>query len=1716
MKKLTILILGLLLIGFLAKPQVNLQDGLVAYYPFNGNANDESGNGNNGTVNEATLNTDRFGNVNSAYSFDGNSHIQGLNGGINFPHGNSPFTIIAWVKSSGTGYANQGIFHFGTNSCCCQNYNLFYGLNGTKINAALGIGQTASDLVKDAEGVSFDNWHFFTGVFDGSKMKVYVDGIFKNELLISCTSNIGDVDLWEIGALMGRSDYNYTGKLDDIRLYNIGLTNSEISHLYANYQPPLIVIGTPSQLGQNRISWSAENISSKTKYRIYRDNVLYDSIMVSSPYVDDTLYIDNNVTIGASYQYFVTSFDNFGYESIHSDTVEVASLSYFTEIDAGLKSFSLGQLEWGDYNNDGLLDIIITGINEGNSASIVYENEGNNTFSEQQGIAIVPIYGSSVDWGDYNNDGFLDIAVSGWTASGDISKIYKNNGDQTFTEQMSISLPGVHGRSFEWGDCDNDGDLDLFLTGMINNTWTYLSKIYINNGNNSFTELVGTPFAGVSQGFSKWGDMDNDGDLDIISTGYNGGIISKFYRNDGGNTFTELTGVNLTPVQASSIDLGDLDNDGDLDIIIAGCTNNDCTSRVTKIYSNMGNNNFIDLGVSIPAVGSNCIVKCGDYNNDGLLDIFLSGDLSAGGTNISRIYKNNGDNTFSEQSDVFLPGVIFGSMQWGDYDLDGDLDILYCGAISGTQYTTSLFSNNATTPNSAPATPTNLTSTPYGSEVTLNWNAATDNETPSIALTYNVRVGKTPGGFDIVSPHSLSDGILKKPTMGNAQLGTSFLLKNLPAGTYYWSVQSVDNGYKGGAWATEMSFTIDGLVAYYPFNGNANDESGNGNNGTVNGATLSTDRFGNANKSYSFDGVNNYISIPYFSNLNITNDLTVETWINPFRVDINDQFIVSRCNPSIGNGWSLELKNSSLKLQARIGGVWDLPIQTPQGAIMASIWQHIAMTYNGSKVKIYINGALNTTYDVSGTISSDNSDLFFGRAQNAGWYYNGDIDDLHIYNRALNDQEIQALYNEQLPTVTDIDGNIYQTVTIGTQTWMKENLKTTKYNDGSDIPLVTDNAAWTIAGAAYCWYNNDAATYKATYGALYNWFSVDVASNGNKNVCPSGWHVPTDDEWAILTTYLGGESVAGGKMKEIGTTHWTTPNTGATNESGFTALPSGYRNYTNGLFFELGGDSYYWSSTQKDASIACNRHLFYGFASCTSSGNYNKQDGFAVRCIKNATKITIPDGSYRVDETFEISIETTSLASGDGIISYQCNFDYDQTKLQYADKSLTGTIADGGSVVVNSSTAGHLQISYMTSTPLSGAGNILKLQFNTLAEGTSSLTISNFLYNTTAVTSITNGTITINENIPPTAAITYSDTDGFVGASKNITIIATFSEPMADAPIPQIALSGVNTLAVTNMTKVSNTVYTFNHTVASGRGTVNVSLATGTDLVGNVVVATPTSGASFEVVRFGDVDDNTLIQAYDAALTLQYSVGLDPLPTADPLPWEAWRIVTANVDGVGSITAYDASLILQYSAGIITSFPAGSKKSGNENAEIKITIDKRFVQFRSKGELFGLNISVPKDFSNLGQPQILNSDMMSAFNINQTTYAVGLATAYPPKSGDVFMRIPIIGSTGSDITFDMIVNTVNVTVTVNLATGILEINESSLSMFPNPVTNELTINSISKNATISIYDLTGKLLISKIAKSETEKIDVSGLAIGAYTVKITDNKVTKTGKLIKQ
>ena len=193
---------------------------------------------------------------------------------------------------------------------------------------------------------------------------------------------------------------------------------------------------------------------------------------------------------------------------------------------------------------------------------------------------------------------------------------------------------------------------------------------------------------------------------------------------------------------------------------------------------------------------------------------------------------------------------------------------------------------------------------------------------------------------------------------------------------------------------------------------------------------------------------------------------------------------------------------------------------------------------------------------------------------------------------------------------TDIDGNTYTSIIINGQEWMQQNLAVTKYRNGDPIPTGLDNTTWALTSSgAYAIYNND-ATNNTLYGKLYNWYAV----NDSRGLCPTGWHVPSDAEWTTLGTNLGGSNVAGGKMKAI--TGWNSPNTGATNSSGFTAFPGGYRG-TSGAYGSLGYDGFWWSSTEYDSNVAWNRGL-YDFSYNVGRVNFFKQYGFSVRCVRDS------------------------------------------------------------------------------------------------------------------------------------------------------------------------------------------------------------------------------------------------------------------------------------------------------------------------------------------------------------------------------------------------------------------------------------------------------------------------------------------------------------------
>ena len=512
----------------------------------------------------------------------------------------------------------------------------------------------------------------------------------------------------------------------------------------------------------------------------------------------------------------------------------------------------------------------------------------------------------------------------------------------------------------------------------------------------------------------------------------------------------------------------------------------------------------------------------------------------------------------------------------------------------------------------------------------------------------------------------------------------------------------------------------NGLVGWWGFNGNAQDNSGNGNHGTVNGATLTTDRFGNQFSSYDFDG-NDWINVAQdFSSGN--NPKSFSVW---FKLDESTyNWILSGGVSSNSHAFGLYTENQRIWFHGDGHTTFDYNFSN----ITINSWHHVAITYGLGVIKAYLNGIYIGQHSI--VLNTISNHISFGRRNNGTAYLNGKIDDIGIWNRTLTPQEITNLYNSQLPTqtslclptittssptsvgvdtvviggdisndggssivlrgvcysttpnpnmgnsrtedgsgigsfntilrglnpsttyyarsyaknsngvvvygnevtftttaslpgvrcpgiptVTDIDGNVYNTVQIGNQCWTQSNLKTSKYRNGDNIPTGLNNSAWssTLLGA-YSIYDNDLAN-DALYGKLYNHYSV----SDSRGLCPTGWHVPSDGEWTTLVNYLGGASVAGGSLKSTAMQPtpggWASPNAGAINSSGYSALASGFR-LDNGAFNYISYYTKWWSSTLISGFNAWYRNLDYDHSFFGRSNDYVTY-GFSVRCLKD-------------------------------------------------------------------------------------------------------------------------------------------------------------------------------------------------------------------------------------------------------------------------------------------------------------------------------------------------------------------------------------------------------------------------------------------------------------------------------------------------------------------
>ena len=476
---------------------------------------------------------------------------------------------------------------------------------------------------------------------------------------------------------------------------------------------------------------------------------------------------------------------------------------YFCGAFEALEGVSSSAVAWADViGNDGRLDFLVIGRDDYlKEITQFYRNDQGGYFTDvSAGSGLSNVHGGSLAWGNYDNDNEadLDLLLTGATGSVRVTQIYRYDGLGRFTA-IADNLPDVSNGTGVWGDYDNDGDLDILLAGSSSSGT--IAEIY-KNTKGIFTP-VNAGLRGVAGGsVAAWGDYDNDGDLDILLAGEeSSGLPStKIYRNTNG-VFNDIAAP-LPGVADGALAWGDYDGDGNLDILLAGRQSNGV--RLAKVYRNI-NGTFFDANAGLVGIDGGSAVW-GDFDNDGDLDILLTGDTE--NEPVAKVYRNDGTGFYDIQA--ALTGVKISAAAWGDYDNDGALDVLAAGEDGGGALSVQVYRNIVARANTAPTIPANLTSSPSGSSVTLNWNKAIDNQTRQNGLTYNLRVGTTtPNGPQIVSPLSnVTNGFRRVPQLGNTGHPNGLAIKNLAPGTYYWSVQAIDNAFAGSAFAPERSFVI--------------------------------------------------------------------------------------------------------------------------------------------------------------------------------------------------------------------------------------------------------------------------------------------------------------------------------------------------------------------------------------------------------------------------------------------------------------------------------------------------------------------------------------------------------------------------------------------------------------------------------------------------------------------------------------------------------------------------------------------------------------------------------------------------------------------------------------------------------------------------------------------------------------------------------------------
>ena len=465
----------------------------------------------------------------------------------------------------------------------------------------------------------------------------------------------------------------------------------------------------------------------------------------------------------------------------------------------------------GDYDRDGDMDIVVMGID--NSAGsqyriILYNNDSQGVFQVSEIIFNEQFTNGDIAFVNVDRDDDLDIFVTGLSNNGEAKTLFFTNDGTTFIQDDYLFSDTITNGQFAWGDLNNDKYADLLLLGEVDALY---EEAYLFKGSRDGTfESITHDFLPSLQGVTAFADFDRDGDLDVATSGASlGAAIYPLYVYENLGDFNFQIVAQLEGFLNGSMQLKDVNEDGFVDIVKTGAFNNNSESG-SKVYLNNANFDFTSTeNINLSGVGDESNLLVADFTGNGSLDLLNIGRVPPFTQVLfyNELLENDGDFIFVENTNTGLPLTSYNDMEVADFDLDGDLDLFVVNSQESD-----IYFNTQATPNEMPSSPPVLESAVAGSTVLLSWEAGTDTKTAVDNLSYNLYIGTEPNTSNILSPNAnIETGLRYIVELGNNQYNTSYNLADFEIGTYYWSVQTIDNQYVGSSFSQEQSFEIKTL-----------------------------------------------------------------------------------------------------------------------------------------------------------------------------------------------------------------------------------------------------------------------------------------------------------------------------------------------------------------------------------------------------------------------------------------------------------------------------------------------------------------------------------------------------------------------------------------------------------------------------------------------------------------------------------------------------------------------------------------------------------------------------------------------------------------------------------------------------------------------------------------------------------------------------------------